>query len=242
MIRRVVEIATWLGVTSLATAGLYWAFLNTPESRILTLLVSIVLAGLMIVLIAIVGNAVLLLAIGESRAASIRRGIRRAHWFAIAAAVLVAAVWAIMRGDNWISQYSGEISAWFITTFNWSNITPLFRVEAYVSRWLRWVVLPAAMLTAVASILLNGARALASSAWIRAAWRWQTLAIATLAFVVLMDLPWRLATWQPGNLPPTWIQPAFAGLRLLVVAVAMVLGAAIVVVTTAKATADASKR
>jgi hypothetical protein len=242
MIHRVLEIAAWLGVTSLAAAGLYWAFLNTPESRVLTLLASIILAGFLIILTAIVGNAVLLLAVGESRAVSIGRGMRRAHWFVIAAAVLLAAVWAITRGDNWIAQYSGEISAWFIATFNWSNVTPLFRVETYVSRWLRWVVLPAAMLTAVASILLNGARALASTLWIRAAWRWQTLAIATSAFVLLMDLPWRLATWQPVNLPPTWIQPALAGFRLLVVAVAMVLGAAIVVVTTAKATADVSRR
>jgi hypothetical protein len=241
MIRRVLEIAAWLAATSLATFALYWAFLNTPESRALTLVLSGASIALMVIVIAVAGSATLLLALGESRGASVRHGVRGAHWFAIAAALVVIAASAIMRGDNWIARYSGEISAWFIIKFNWANVTPLFRIETYVSRWLRWVLVPAAALTAVASVLLSGTRALASTNWIRAAWRWQTLTVATAAYVFLIDLPWRLATWQPPGLPPTWVQPALAGARLLVVAIAAVLGGAIIVMATAHASASVRK-
>jgi hypothetical protein len=242
VISRVLEVAAWLAAASLATAGLYWGFVNTPESRVLTLVLSGVLVLAMVLVAAIAGNAAVLLALGESRRTSLMTGVRRAHWFIVAALAVVLVVWAIRRGDGWIARYSGEISAWFIATFNWADITPLFRAEMYVSRWLRWVVIPAAALAAVAGVLQNGIRAIASLAWIKAAWRWQTLAAATGAYLLLIELPWRLAFWKPSPLPPTWVEPALAGLRLLVVGIAMMLGAAIIVVTTAQAAAAAYRK
>jgi hypothetical protein len=69
--------------------------------------------------------------------------------------------------------------------------------------------------------------------------------IATLAFIVLIALPWRATYWSQENLPPTWVQPTVAALRLSVVGVALALGAAVMIFATArqsiKATAHAEK-
>ena len=139
-----------------------------------------------------------------------------------------------MRGDQWIAQKSGEISAWFIAQFGWSDITPLFRAQSYLSIWLRWVLLPITALTALASLLSGGS--LAPRAWLGRAWHWRTLLVATLAFIVLVALPWQAAFWTQEKLPPTWVQPTLAGLRLGAIAISMGLGVAIMVLVATRAT------
>jgi len=235
MIRRVLDVAAWLGIVAAAAAALYWEFLNTTESQVLTLFLSAVLVTALIVVAAVGGSAAVLLAQGESRKGSLTKAARRPHWFLLATLSGALLVRLILRGDAWIARYSGEISAWFIATFNLADVTSLFVAEAYVSLWLRWVVIPVGALAAVASALQYGAGAVVSSRWIRAACRWQSLAATTGAFVLLIALPWRMTTWQPSRVTPVWMDPALAGLRLLIVGIVMLVGAAIVVLITARA-------
>jgi hypothetical protein len=192
----------------------------------------------MCVVTACAGSAIILRALGESRRDSLADGARGAYWFALSALVGAALVGAVIEGDRWVALHSGEISAWFIATFNWSDVTVLFRLESWLSLWLRWVAIPAAMLAAAASLLQNGVKALGCSRWLRAAWRWQTLAVATMAFVALIALPWRFADWQPATARPIWLEPGIAGVRLSLVGLALVLGTAIIVMSAAQATAN----
>jgi hypothetical protein len=168
------------------------------------------------------------------RRSTARTAVGRLHWFIVAAVPVVLAAWAIAQGDAWIERNSGEISAWFIVNFNWSDLGALFRVESYVSTWLRWVVVPTASLAALTGLLRPASTGFALRS-ILAGWHWRALLVSTAAFVLLVVLPSRYLNGEPFTLPPTWVQPAVATLRLGLVGIATAIGAAIMVATTSKA-------
>jgi hypothetical protein len=58
------------------------------------------------------------------------------------------------------------------------------------------------------------------------------LLVATLVFVLLFALQWQLTSWRP-RLPPSWIEPAAAALRLGVVFLLGLIGAAVMIVASA---------
>ena len=235
MMRRLLAVAACLAVGGIVAAALYWALLNTPESNALTLSMSAAVVLLIVLASAMAVNAAVLLALGGSVRASLVAAAGGVHRFILAAVPAVLLAWAVRRGDVWVEQHSGEISASVIAALGWSDVRPLFRAETYLSTWLRWVILPAVALGALTQMLQHGERAVLSARWVRATFNWRTLAIATASFIALMVLPWRLAYWRPSGLPPTWVEPAAAGLRLLVAGTAVTLGAAIIVTTVARA-------
>jgi hypothetical protein len=239
MILRTLLIALWLAAGAAVLAGLYWLFLNTPESNVLMLTASAVLMVLMVLIAALVANVAVLLALGEALRTSIPSGARRIGWFMVAAVPVALLIWAINMGDAWVARRSGEISAWFIAQFGWADISPLFAFERYVSAWLRWVLLPVAALAALASLLRRGTDG-PRRRWLAATWHWRTLLIATLAFAILVALPWQAASWQPRGLPPTWIEPTVAALRLAMVAVLIAIGYAVIVMTATRQTVQGS--
>ncbi len=234
--RRLAEAAAWLAASGLMAIGLYWAFLNTPESRVTTLALSATLVLAMILVVAIGASATVLFVLGQSRGSSIAAGARRAYWFVTIAVAAAALVWAVFQLDAWVMRHAGEISAWFIATFNLPDVSLLFRAESYLSLWLRWVVIPSGLIAALASALTKGGHALVSTTWMRAAWRWQTLAMATGAFLLLIVLPWYVVAWRPTMGVPVSMQALVAGIRLLATGVAMAVGAAIMLSTAARAT------
>jgi hypothetical protein len=166
-----------------------------------------------------------------------RTAVGRLHWFLVAALPVVLAAWAIGRGDGWIERNAGEISAWFIVTFNWSDISALFRAESYLITWLRWVAVPTASLAALTGLIRPSATGFTLRS-ILAGWHWRPLLVSSAAFVLLVVLPSRYMYGEPFKLPPTWIQPVAATLRLVLVGVAVSIGAAIMMVTTVKAVAS----
>jgi hypothetical protein len=232
VIRRTVVVALWIGAGAALLAALFWGFINTPESNASMLAVSALLAIAIVAAAAVVVNVAVLLALGGSFNASLRSGARRIGWSLVAAAPLALLVWTVTLADAWVAQRSGEISAWFIARFGWADITPLFAAQRVLSTWLRWVFLPVAALAALSSFLTTDAAA--RRRWVHATWHWRTLLVATLAFGLLVVLPWRAAFWRPVGLPPTWVEPAAAGLRLALVAALIALGLAIIIVTTAR--------
>jgi hypothetical protein len=228
MIRTTVRVAVWLAVGTSMVALLYWAFLQTPESNALTLATS---AGLLVALVFATGvfaNAAVLLAAGLPLTAAGRRAAGGVLWFAIAVMPFVLAWWIVGRADAWVALHSGSINAWLIARMGWADAEWLFRAIVWTSRWLLWVVAPLASIALLASLLHNR-RALHGGTWIRRAWHWRTVMIASGVFVLLVALPWQLVYWRP-DLPPTWVQPVVAGLRLGTVAVSWLLAGALVIV------------
>ncbi|MEQ1758012.1 MAG: hypothetical protein ABL986_06805 [Vicinamibacterales bacterium] len=234
MIGRVLEVTGWLAGAALAGGGLYWGFLNAPESSAPMLALSTLLIVALAGVAAVIGSAAILRVLGQPRRSSLVQGARRAHWFLLAALCGAALGWVVLRADAWVGGHSGEISAWFIATLNWSDVTRLFDIERWLSAWLRWVVIPLAMLSAVAAVLEGGAGHLFSSRWLHRAWGWRSIAAGTLAFLVLIELPWRFAYWRPETGLPVSVEPAVAGARLALIALASILGAAVLLVTAAR--------
>jgi hypothetical protein len=234
MMRMFLRVALSLATGSIASALLFWAFVNTPESRALMLVLSASLVVAIVVVLALAVN-VAVLAIDVPVRQVIGRALRIVPMSVLAGVLVAIGVLGVRRVDAWLAGHAGEISAWFIATLDWSDVTILFEAERYLSAWLRWVVIPVTALALVGSVLLNGIGAVWTRTWLRAAWYWRTLLLTTVTFVLLVWLPWRGVGWRPEQLPPTWVEPLFAGTRLMLIAAAMLVGATVVVTTVTRA-------
>lgn len=236
MIRLTLIVALWLAAGAGLLAALYWLFLNTPESNVLMLIASALLTLLMIAGGAVVAGSAVLLALGGTLTASVAVALRRLWWPVAVAVPAALSLWLVLQVDAWVAQRAGEISAWLIARFGWADTTPLFTAERYVSTWLRWVAIPVAAVAGLA-VLLGGTGERARR-WIRSAIHWRTLLVATLAFAILVVLPWQAASWRIGSLPPTWVEPVAASVRLALVAALIALGYAVIVVAAARRAAQ----
>jgi hypothetical protein len=228
MIGRTARVTLWMLVGSAGLTALYWLLLNTPETNALALSASAALILALLVLSALVVNAAVLLSRGSPFGEAIARGLRGMPWFVAMLIPLMAIWWAVTAADAWVSNHSGEINAWFIGRFGWADVSRLFQAETWVARWLGWVAAPLAGLSLLAALLDHGGVGVTRDRWLRRAWHWRTLLPATLVFALLIVLPWQITQWRPA-LPPTWIEPAVAGLRLLIVAVLWSAGAALLI-------------
>jgi hypothetical protein len=223
-----VRVAAWLACGSGSVFGLYWLFLTTPESNTLTLAASAAtVAGAMVLTAGCVSGAVLL-STGAPFSRVIGRAFSGIHWFVLAALPVLLTWWAVALADSWVGQHAGEINAWFIAAWGWADVSWVMGAHLWVSRWIRWVLMPLAALSLLAALLQNGAAGARDRGWIRRAWHWRTLVLATVVFGLLLALPWQLAEWRP-NLPPTWVQPAVALVRLGTVVVLWSVGAALLI-------------
>ncbi len=202
-----------------AVAGLYWGFLNTPESTIFTLALSALLVLAALTLSAITVNAVLLAWTEGGLSPGVARRALRHLPAALPPAVLVAAVWwAVLRGEGWVQLHSGEISAWFIAQFGWADVTWLFRAAAWIGLWLRWVVAPFAALVWWRQIL--GGAWQPSRAAVRDAVHPGRVLAATAIVAVLVWVPWtQVVPWRPRAIAPGTSELLFVGAKLGLVAV-----------------------
>lgn len=235
--RRVLRVMMVVATGAVVVGALFWGLLNTPEANALTLALSVLLGVTMVAAAAVTVNAAILTASGVALGDAVRRAPRGTGWFLAATLPLVLAWIAIGRADRWIVEHQGDINAWFIAQFGWADISWLLSAELWISRWLRWTVLPVASLTLLAWLL--GATSGTRGAWLRRAFHWRTLAADAAVFVLLFALPWQLTSWRPA-LPPTWIEPAAAALRLAAFAVLALAGVAVMILTAARDRSAAS--
>lgn len=227
---RLLLATVWTLIGAAITAGVYWAFLITPESSVLALLASAVLSIIALVLAAFTINGTIEI---WSRGFSFGGVLRsmRAIAFAIPAALIVLLMWWLTtRFENAIAMRSGQINAMFIARFGWDDISWLFTSIRYLAIWLRWVVASLLALSLMAAGLSAGWPALGQAAWLRRALHPRAIAVATLWFVVLIAVPWTvLVPWRPQNLPPTSAEFAFIAAKLTLSALLAAIGTALIV-------------
>jgi hypothetical protein len=228
VIRRVLLVMLVLAAGAVFVGALYWGLLNTPEANPITLGLSAFIVVTMLTAAGVTVNTAIVVAQGVPVREGLRRAPRGIGWFLVAIVPLVVAWIAIVRGDRWVADHQGELNAWFIARLGWADISRLLQTEVWTSRWLRWTVLPVAALSLLATLL--GDRPGAPTAWLRRAFHWRTLLADVVVFVLLFALPWRLTAWRPA-VPPTWIEPTVAGLRLAAFILLALGGAAIMVLT-----------
>jgi len=224
-----VAVVAWIAGGDILSAALYWGFLNTPESNVTMLAASALLIVAVAATVAVtVSVAAFVLGEGGWSSGLFRRAVRSIPLFWLSC-LPAALVWWLSRAvERWTTSHSGEINAWFIASLGWSNVSILFTLVTVVLAWIRWVVSPTLVLT----LFLKLTRPQYQRP-VRASYR-RTLGLATAWFLLLIVLPWQLVSWRPRGVPPTWVDPAVAGVRLLVVGVAITVGIALMIRATAR--------
>lgn len=230
MTRGFLRQIAWLFTGAVITGALYWTLVNTPDSNVLMLTGSaLVVLGIIAVGATTVGGAVHLARGGQWSRGMLRTGLATLPRFVVSLAPMLLVAWLSGRAMSWLDAHGGETSAWFIARLGWADVSWLIAGAEWALAWVRWIAGPWLGLTLFVAVTDPGRQAGVFRGWAAAACRWRPLALATLWFIVLIALPWRLAVWRPGGLPPTWVEPALAGLRLILVALAMATGAALIV-------------
>ena len=226
---RLALATAWILAGSVLTAGVYWTFLVTPESTVWTLIASAVLAIAALVAVGFTASgAIALWSFGPSLA-GIRRALR-AVAAAIPAAVIVFIVWWLTsRAEAALAMRNGQISAWFIATLGWGNVSWLFTAIHYTAQWFRWVLSAMLALSLIAGFVAIGWSALGQTAWLRRGLRPRALTVATFWFVALIALPWMyLVPWRPRQLPASSVELGFIIAKLSLSAMLFAIGAALI--------------
>lgn len=227
---RIALATLWILTGSAITAGIYWGFLNTPESTVWALVASAVLAGVTLALAGFTTTgAIAMLTYGASFA-GVRRAVHAIGSVIPAALIILAMWWITTHAETWLAMRNGQISAWFIARFGIADVTWIFRAAHRIAQWLRWVLAALLALSLMAGCVAIGWSAIAQAAWLRRAFRPRTVALATVWFVVLIALPWMyLVPWRPKGLPPTSVEFAFIVAKLSLTAILFAIGAALIV-------------
>ena len=220
----------WILAGGALTAGVYWAFLITPESTIWTLMVSAALALIALALVGLTASGAITMWWHGASAASVRSAARSVPGVVPAALIVLVIWWIANRAETWVAMRSGQINAWFIARFGWDDMSWLFAGIGYAADWFRWVFAGLLALSLMAGFVAIGWRGLTQAAWFRRALRPRAIAAATLWFGGLIALPWiYLVPWRPAGLPPTSIEFAFIVAKLSIAAILFAIGAALMV-------------
>lgn len=220
----------WILAGTALAGALFWAFLNTPESTLVTLVLSLILVVSTIAVLAVtIGGA--LAGWSSGRAMISRDTLLRAVVAFVPALLVTASGWfAVGHALEWLTATSGEISAWFLATFGWQDIRPLLRGLALVGEWFRWVVVPFASLVWLGHAIAGRWQPKADYAWLpRTAGPLRLLLVTFVAWLTLW-LPTAYGLyWMPQGLPQTWIEPAIAALKLATMAVVGAAGLSLII-------------
>lgn len=230
MTRALAFSTAWIACGFGTAALLFWAFLNTPESTIWTLGLSLVLALVLYAVAGVTSSGALL---GWSRGWSLRSLARARGGLAafLPPLLLVTAAWWITGAAlGWMDRHAGEISAWFMVRFGWADVRPLLTAITYAGNWVRAVLVPFAALVWLGCLLDHGWRPLVDRRCAARAFAPRTLILVTAIAWIAIDLPLTYGLyWMPRGLPATWIEPAFAALKLGAIGLLAAIGLSLIV-------------
>jgi hypothetical protein len=224
-VARIIVVALWLFVGHAALGGLYWGFLNVPESNVLMLIVSALLAVLLVVGTGIVETTGLLwLRADWTWRMALRRSLRALPAFLAALALWLVVRWICHRLLRYHEAHSGELDAWFIATFDWTRITWLHRTIDYTLHFVQFVIGTSLAVTLLATAAPGPLGEAVHPRWVRRAVSPLQLAIVAVAFYGLIFLPWQAVYWRPASLPASAAEVAFALAKLSILGLIMHIG------------------
>lgn len=219
----------WILIGGAIAGGIYWGFLLTPVSTVLALITSALLAIAVVAVLGFVANGTIEIVSRGFSTVGLRRALGATGSIVPAALIVFVLWWLTSRMELSVAQYSGQISAWFIARFGWDDVSWLFTTIRYAATWLRWVLGALLALSLMSAILNGGWGESARPSWIGRALRPRALLVATLAFVVLIALPWvYLVPWRPEGLPASSIELVFIVTKLSLAAVALAIALALI--------------
>jgi hypothetical protein len=240
MTARLIVITAWLAAGHLLVAGLFWGFLQVPESNVAMLALSACAVLAMVVVGGYVeGVGVAAWSPGAGWRDAVRGAALAPMAFAVGLAVFAGIWWMTARAGTAWTAHRGEIDAWLMLHLRWTRTAGLHTMAAWVLGFVRYVVGASLALAPVAAIG-RGPRALARvGTWLAAALSPRRLLLLGLLFYGLVWLPWRAVSWRPARLAPNWQEPAFLAIKLAVLYVVSNVGwAAILKTVSTSAGAD----
>ena len=222
---RIVNVALWLFVGHAVLGGLYWGFINGPESNVLMLLVSALLALLLVAGAGIVQTTGLLwLGPDWTLKTASRRAARALPAFLAAAALWLLVRWICQRLLRYHEAHSGELDAWFIATFNWTRITWLHRTIDWALHFIQFVIGTSLAVTLLATAASGSLADVVHPRWMRRAFSPLQIAVISVAFYGLIFLPWQAVYWRPASLPASAAEVVFALAKLTILGLLMHIG------------------
>ena len=224
--RGFVKSALTLGVGYTAVAGLFWALLSVPESNVLALTSSLALVVALVAAAGVTtGGAA---AFGHDAAAreAARRSMAGLPGF-VAGLLVFAALWWLTAGaDTWWRAHRGEADALWLRYVGSSRTGPLHALVEWTLWLARWVLGPSIVAGLVSVGTLGGVRSTVKG--LRTAFGLAPLAVAAAGALVISQGLQRLAYWRPKMLPPNWLEPTFAAVKLFAIYASLaVIGAAV---------------
>ena len=206
----------WLCAGHALAGGLYWLLLQVPESNAWMLAASALTVFAALLLMGVVETtAVLGLTTVEPMGVALRTALRRG-WLIVFPLVVFGCIWLIARDvQDWLTRNASQIDAWIIAKTGWTRTAGLHTGLAWLVAFVRYGVGTSLAVSLLAALASRGLPGLASD-WVRAGFRWKRLLPVSAALLVGVWLPWQAVYWRPASLPPTWIQPAFAAVKLMV--------------------------
>ncbi len=198
---------------------IYWGLLNVPESNLGALAVSALAAVVLLVGVAAV-EAHAVLTIGSDLG---WRQRQRQAFLCVGAFVAALLIWLVFasaayRLAGWHAAHRGEIDAWFIATFNATRTAWVHVAMTVAGHLVRDVVGLSLAVAALVAGTLGGMKDVLRVRWLRQGFGWRHLLIVAGCAGLLIWLPWQASTWRPASLPPTHLQPAFAAVKLALIA------------------------
>jgi hypothetical protein len=206
----------WLCAGHALAGGFYWLLLQVPESNAWMLGVSALLVFAGLVLLGVVETtAVLGLTTVEPMGAALKTALRR-WWLVIFPLVVFGCIWLI-TGDvqRWLTRNASQIDAWIIARTGWTRTAALHTSLAWLVAFVRYGIGTSLAVSLLAALASRGLRGLGSD-WARAGVGWKRLLAVSAALLIGLWLPWQAVYWRPASLPATWVQPAFAAVKLTV--------------------------
>jgi hypothetical protein len=224
-VARILMVALWLFAGHAALGGLYWGFLNVPESNVLMLIVSALLALLLVIGAGIVETTGLLWLRADSTfRAALKRSVRALPAFLAALALWLVVRWICHRLLRYHDAHSGELDAWFIATFDWTRITWFHHTIDWLLHIVQFVVGTSLAVTLLATAAAGAIADAVHPRWMRRAISPLQLAIIAVAFYGLIFLPWQAVYWRPASLPASAAEVVFALAKLTILALVMHIG------------------
>ena len=224
-----------------AAGGLFWAFVNVPESNVAMLALSVLVAVVLLLALSWTETAALLAwdrNVTLGRAA--RRGLLGVTPFVAGALVFWLVWWLTARADAWHTTYAGEIDAWWMAKTA-SARTGWIHSGVAILLWLiRYLIGVSLAVAALSAGALRGGRALVAIGWIRRGLSLQQLGPIGLSIVVLILLPLKAIDWRPESVPPNALELAFVIAKLAAIAVVANIGWALVLRAGARAVSAGS--
>lgn len=220
--KRAAAVVAWLATGHLVLGAFYWALLQVPESNVFMLTSSLLLVVTMVLWTGFIeGTALLAWSAMSAVRPPLTTALRRA-WLVVVPLALVALVWWLTGlADSWFVGHAGEIDAWLLVKTGWTHTSGLHGTITWLLVFLKYGVGASAALALFAALVRKGLAGLASLAWLRQAFGWRQLAGIAISLFAGVALPWRLAYWRPASLSATWVEPAFAGVKLFAMFIVM---------------------